>query len=69
MVVELDDRGWDELSQLVIDFLSRAQAIQDGSDARRRAGDGDGARTSEIAVMHFEMADADAPPRRSPPLP
>jgi DNA-binding transcriptional ArsR family regulator len=69
MVVELDDRGWDELSKLVIDFLARAQAIQDDSDARRRAGDGDGARTSEIAVMHFEMADADAPPRRSPPLP
>jgi len=70
MVVELDDRGWDELSELVIEFLTRAQAIQGDSDARRASdGDGDGARTSEIALMHFELAGADAPPRRSPPLP
>jgi DNA-binding transcriptional ArsR family regulator len=69
MVVELDDHGWGELSELVIEFLARAQAIQDDSDARRGTGDGGDARTSEIALMHFELADAQAPPRRSPPLP
>jgi DNA-binding transcriptional ArsR family regulator len=67
MVVELDDAGREELSALLIDVLKRAQAIQQRSDARRGE-DGD-ARTSEIALMHFELAPSDAPPRRSPPLP
>jgi DNA-binding transcriptional ArsR family regulator len=67
MVVELDDRGWEELSEMLTDVLRRAQAIQARSDARR--GDGGGARTSELALLHFELAGADAPPRRSPPLP
>src|SRR6185312_145245 len=67
MVVELDDAGWQELSELLTDVLRRAQAIQERSDARRGADDH--ARTSEIALMHFELADADDPPRRSPPMP
>jgi DNA-binding transcriptional ArsR family regulator len=66
-VVELDDAGWAELSALLTDVLERAQAIQERSDARRREG-GD-ARTSELVLMHFELADSDEPPRRSPPLP
>jgi DNA-binding transcriptional ArsR family regulator len=68
MVLELDDAGWEELSALLTDVLKRAQAIQERSDARRS--DGAPARTSEVAFLHFEMAaDADAAPRRSPPLP
>jgi DNA-binding transcriptional ArsR family regulator len=67
MVVELDDAGWEELSALLTDVLKRAQAIQERSDARR--GEDDPPRTSEIALMHFELADSDALPRRSPPLP
>jgi DNA-binding transcriptional ArsR family regulator len=66
MVVELDAAGWEELSTLLTDVLKRAQAIQERSDARR--GEGDDARTSEIALMHFELVDSDTPPRRSPPL-
>jgi DNA-binding transcriptional ArsR family regulator len=66
MVVELDRGGWDELSKLLTDVLEQAQSIQDRSDARR--GKGEGARTSEIAILHFELTD-EAPPRRSPPLP
>jgi DNA-binding transcriptional ArsR family regulator len=67
LVVELDERGWSELSDLLTDVLRRAQAIQERSDARR--GDGDDARASELALMHFELAGSDPPPRRSPPLP
>jgi DNA-binding transcriptional ArsR family regulator len=67
MVVELDKRGWSELTDLLADVLRRAQGIQERSDARRGQ-DGD-ARTSEVVVMHFEMAESDEPPRRSPPLP
>jgi DNA-binding transcriptional ArsR family regulator len=77
LLVELDDGGWRELSDLLTDVLRRAQAIQDRSDARRR--NGAGARTSEVAILHFEVAESIAsagptspgaePPRRSPPLP
>jgi DNA-binding transcriptional ArsR family regulator len=77
LLVELDDDGWRELSELLLDVLRRAQAIQSRSDARR--GDGGSARISEVAILHFEVAEPIAstddaresaePPRRSPPLP
>ena len=75
LLVELDDRGWRELSDLLSDVLKQAQDIQARSDAR---GNGDDARTSEVAILHFEVAESIAasdgapesavPPRRSPPL-
>jgi DNA-binding transcriptional ArsR family regulator len=75
LLVELDDRGWRELSDLLSDVLKQAQGIQARSDARRNGGD---ARTSEVAILHFEVAESIAtsdgaaesarPPRRSPPL-
>jgi DNA-binding transcriptional ArsR family regulator len=79
MIIELDDRGWQQLSDVLLDLLRRIQAIQGESDARR-----DGKthiRVSEIVLMHFEvaeslaLADADADadrgglPERSPPIP
>jgi DNA-binding transcriptional ArsR family regulator len=77
MLIELDDQGWGELSELLVDVLRRTQEIQARSDARR--GDGDAVRTSELAILHFEMAEsiashgADDPqaprPARSPPIP
>jgi DNA-binding transcriptional ArsR family regulator len=72
MRVELDERGWGELSELLTDVLRQAQAIQDASDAR----DAGLARTSEIAILHFEIAESIAasagdsePMSRSPRLP
>jgi DNA-binding transcriptional ArsR family regulator len=56
MVVELDDNGWAELSELLVDVLRRAQNIQERSDARRDAGAT--VRVSEIVLMHFEIADS-----------
>ena len=76
MVVELDDRGWRDLSEMLTETLRRAQAIQDSSDARRASG-GD-TRALEVAILLFEAAPTAAadpgaetapPPRRSPPLP
>jgi DNA-binding transcriptional ArsR family regulator len=77
MLVELDDRGWRELSNLLTSVLERAQAIQARTDARRA--NGAAVRTSEIAILHFEVAESIAsedatadgakPPKRSPPLP
>jgi DNA-binding transcriptional ArsR family regulator len=74
MIVELDDEGWNELSELLTDVLRQAQAIQDRSDARGRD---DGARRSvQLAMLLFEVAESIAgqgaaagSPRRSPPLP
>jgi DNA-binding transcriptional ArsR family regulator len=74
MLIELDDVGWEELSELLVDVLRRTQEIQGRSDARRA--DGDPVRTSELAILHFETAESiaspgtEAPrPIRSPPLP
>jgi DNA-binding transcriptional ArsR family regulator len=77
MIVELDDRAWQDVSEALLDLLRRIQAIQGESDARRD--DETRVRVSEIVLMHFEVAaslartDADADraglPERSPPIP
>jgi DNA-binding transcriptional ArsR family regulator len=51
----LDDRGWQELSEVVADVLNTAQAIPERSDARRRD-NGDDARPSQLAILHFAIA-------------
>jgi DNA-binding transcriptional ArsR family regulator len=61
----LDDRGWEELSEIVADLLSSAQTIQERSDARRRA-DGDQVRPSELAILHFAVAGSIAPTADEP---
>jgi DNA-binding transcriptional ArsR family regulator len=77
MVVELDEQGWRDASEALLDVLRRIQAIQAESDARR---DQDAsARISEVVLMHFEIASSLAAsennggraelPERSPPLP
>jgi DNA-binding transcriptional ArsR family regulator len=76
MIVELDDEGWYDVSESLLDLLRRIQAIQAESDGRR----GDSrARVAEIVLMQFEIeeslasADGDddrtALPERSPPIP
>jgi DNA-binding transcriptional ArsR family regulator len=76
MIVELDDAGWRELSELLSGVLEQAQAIQQRSDERR--GDEGAARSAELSILLFEVAesiarnagaeDAASPPRRSPPV-
>jgi DNA-binding transcriptional ArsR family regulator len=65
LLVELDAEGRRELSDLLTEILKQAQAIQERSDARR--GNGDAIHVSEVAILHFEVADS--PPKRSPLLP
>lgn len=76
MVLELDAEGWRELSDVLIGVLKRAQSIQEGSDVRRAGGAA--ARTSELAILSFEMSESIEgagsvrdvePPKRSRPLP
>jgi DNA-binding transcriptional ArsR family regulator len=73
LMLDLDARGWRDLSRAVLTLLKRAQAIQERSDARR---DGDGAepeesRASELAILHFAVAtpasSPDRPPRHARP--
>jgi DNA-binding transcriptional ArsR family regulator len=76
MLIELDDQGRNELSDLLTDTLREAQAIQERSDARGEKRQE--VRLSEIALLHFELAESETdsvldeghPPRgRSPRLP
>ena len=76
MIVELDDQGWRDVSEVLLDVLRRIQAIQSQSDARRKQGTT--ACASEVVVMHFKIAgslaasntdDRSGLPERSPPIP
>jgi DNA-binding transcriptional ArsR family regulator len=68
-MLELDARGWRELSQAVIAFLKRVEALQARSDARgssRQPGD-EPPRRSELALLHFPVdGSAPATDRREP---
>jgi len=57
MPLELDARGWRELSEALTAVLKRADLIQRRSDARRmRAAGADGSvTTSELAILHFRI--------------
>jgi DNA-binding transcriptional ArsR family regulator len=70
LMLDLDARGWRELSRAVLALLRRAQAIQARSDARRD-GDEDPC-PSELAILHFATAEparsrAAEPRRRARP--
>jgi DNA-binding transcriptional ArsR family regulator len=58
--LDLDARGWRELSRAVSTLLRRAEAIQARSDGRRDSGrmDDEGSRPSELAILHFAVAEA-----------
>src|SRR6266540_3002743 len=75
MIVELDDQGWYDVSEALLDLLRRIQDIQAESDARR---DDTAARVAQIVLMQFEVGESLAPaddgghtrpPERSPPIP
>jgi DNA-binding transcriptional ArsR family regulator len=69
MMLELDARGWRELSQAVLALLKRAQAIQERSDDRRRNArrvNGEALRPSELAILHFAVAEPAGPPEQEP---
>jgi DNA-binding transcriptional ArsR family regulator len=68
-LLDLDARGWRELSRAVDALLRRAEAIQARSDARGHA-DANASRPSELAILHFGL-EASSDPRgaRPPRLP
>lgn len=56
--LRLDAEGQRELTEVVMDLLRRAKAIQERSDGR--AAPADGARTTCLAVLHFAHGDRPA---------
>jgi DNA-binding transcriptional ArsR family regulator len=56
-MLELDARGWRELSQAVMAFLKRVEALQARSDARSASGErrDEPPRRSELALLHFPV--------------
>jgi DNA-binding transcriptional ArsR family regulator len=56
-MLELDARGWRELSQAVMAFLKRVEALQARSDARGSSPDrgAEPLRRSELALLHFPV--------------
>ncbi len=64
--LDLDGRGWRELSGAVLALLRRAEAIEERSDRRRARGraDGEGSCPSRLAILHFATGE---PPGSRPP--
>jgi DNA-binding transcriptional ArsR family regulator len=71
MMLDLDARGWRDLSRAVLTLLRRAEAIQERSDARRDSGRAASEQSgpSELAVLHFAKSASgpDRPARRARP--
>jgi DNA-binding transcriptional ArsR family regulator len=63
IVLDLDARGWRDLSRAVLALLKRAEAIQERSDARREGHRGkvERSRRSELAILHFGLPDTARP--------
>jgi DNA-binding transcriptional ArsR family regulator len=59
LMLDLDARGWRELSRAVLMLLRRAEAIQARSDARRDGErvEADHSCPSELAILHFAVAE------------
>jgi DNA-binding transcriptional ArsR family regulator len=55
VAMELDDKGWSELSALLGDLQQRARAIQEQSNTRRERSDAEAIRTA-LVLMQFECA-------------
>jgi DNA-binding transcriptional ArsR family regulator len=69
--LDLDARGWRELSRAVLALLKRAEAIQARSDERRARNPPDAQEPapSQLAVLHFATARPERSPARLPRLP
>jgi DNA-binding transcriptional ArsR family regulator len=62
----LDDQGWSEVNELLLDTMNRVVEIE-AESAKRRAGDGEPGFNTKMVLMHFESASAGGGPKRSKP--
>jgi DNA-binding transcriptional ArsR family regulator len=54
MVLELDEQGWQELSEALVQTLDEADRIQERSNERRSSRERGAVRASELAILHYE---------------
>jgi DNA-binding transcriptional ArsR family regulator len=71
MPLELDERGWEDLSQLLVEVLREADAIQRRSDLRvsGRSGGGGDVRSSSLAILHHRVTPLPSAGERLPRKP
>jgi DNA-binding transcriptional ArsR family regulator len=62
----LDEQGWSEVNELLLDTMNRVVEIE-AESAKRRAGDGEPGFNTKMVLMHFESAGAGGGPKRSKP--
>jgi DNA-binding transcriptional ArsR family regulator len=62
----LDEQGWTEVNELLLDTMNRVVEIE-AESAKRRAGDGEPGFNTKMVLMHFESAGDGGGPKRSKP--
>jgi hypothetical protein len=55
MVLELDEQGWNELSEMLAGVLEEAARIQERSNDRRSSRDPGALRPSALAILHHAI--------------
>jgi DNA-binding transcriptional ArsR family regulator len=62
----LDEQGWSEVNELLLDTMNRVVEIE-AESAKRRAGDGESGFNTKMVLMHFESATGGGGTKRSKP--
>lgn len=62
----LDEEGWKDVNELLLDTMNRVVEIE-AECAKRRAKDGDGGFNTKMVLMHFESSGTGEAPKRSKP--
>lgn len=53
VVLELDEQGWEELSEVLLGALAEVAQVQERSNERRSSRDPAAVRTSALAILHY----------------
>jgi DNA-binding transcriptional ArsR family regulator len=62
----LDEQGWEEVNELLLDTMNKVVGIE-AESAKRRSSDGDSGFNTKMVLMHFESSGSAEGPKRSRP--
>jgi hypothetical protein len=62
----LDERGWEQVNELLLEMMDRVVEIE-AESAERRAVDGEGGVNTKMVLMHFESSGSAVNRERSRP--
>jgi DNA-binding transcriptional ArsR family regulator len=62
----LDEQGWREVNDLLLETMNRVVEIE-AESAKRRSSDGDSGFNTKMVLMHFESTGSSESPKRSRP--